>query len=105
VTTSLVPVSQVSLRRIRLGVKSLLQVNPHTSSNNDASLKHGSSCIACQSPSMWVRALLRMEKHHERGSDGPSACWMMGGAIEDDQGSRYVIDFAVHGFDSFVAVT
>jgi hypothetical protein len=54
---------------------------------------------------MWVRALLRMEKHHERGSDGPSACWMMGGAIEDDQGSRYVIDFAVHGFDSFVAVT
>jgi hypothetical protein len=47
----------------------------------------------------------RMQNHDERSFDKPSVRWMMGGAIEDDQSSRDVIDLAVDGFDDSVAVT
>jgi hypothetical protein len=47
----------------------------------------------------------RLENRHDCGFDMPSVRWMMDGAIEGDQGSRNMIDFAMYGCDGFVAVT
>jgi hypothetical protein len=46
-----------------------------------------------------------MQDHDECGFDKPSVRRMMGGAIEDDQSSRDVIDLAVYGFDGSAALT
>ena len=47
----------------------------------------------------------RLQNPYKRSLDKPSVREMMAGAIDDDQSSLDVIDFAVHGFGDFVVVT